>query len=89
MSRPPDNIITLGSETLSLCEYTQGGHKGFWLYDKTRSMNLAMRVPTERAAFVDALEYYQVRLARLEKEHAELQGKVQAFVCQFTGSDDN
>lgn len=84
MSRPPDNITKL-SDTLSLCEYTspKNGNFGFWLYDYTRGMNLAIRAKTPQDAFVEALHYYQKRLEKVEREHAALQGKVDAFVSQF------
>ena len=56
---------------------------GFWLYDDTRGMNLAMRAKTEQAAFIEALEYYQERLLFVEKECSDLKTKVDAFVSQF------
>lgn len=87
MSRPPDTATKL-SETLSLCEYLSGGYKGFWLYDKTRGMNLAMQAESSTDAFIEALEYYQDRLAEVEKAHAALKTKVDAFVGQFVDEDD-
>ena len=86
MSKPPDNIMKL-SETLSMCEYKSGGCAGFWLYDKTRGMNLSMRANNETDAFVEALHYYQKRLAKVEQEHAALKTKVDAFVSQFAEDD--
>lgn len=83
MSRKPDEVIPLHRKTLSLCEFKTGGDKGFWLYDETRGMHLAMEFSTERAAFVEALHYYQARLSRVEQEHASLSAKVSAFVGQF------
>lgn len=84
MSKSPDNILKL-SDTLGLCEYTspRNGNFGFWLYDRTRGMNLSMRAKSERDAFVAALHYYQERLTSVEKEHAYLKAKVDAFVAQF------
>ena len=82
MSRPADNIIHL-SETLTISEYKSGGNKGFWLYDKTRSMNLAMRADNETDAFVKALHYYQNRLKKVEEANADLTEKVKVFVSQF------
>ena len=84
MSKPPDMVVKL-SETLTLCEYQspRNGSFGFWLYDKTAGMNLSMKAKTERESFVDALTYYQKRLANVEKEHAILTSKVDAFVAQF------
>ena len=81
MSKPPDNITRL-SETLSLSEYKTGGHAGFWLWDKTREMNLSMRAASETEAFVKALHYYQKRLTEVEAEHKELKEKVDVFVSQ-------
>lgn len=89
MSNRPDNFVKL-SATLTLCEFTspRDGSFGFWLYDKTRSMNLSMRAKTEREAFVDALEYYQKRLMETEKTYADLKTKVDAFVAQFVDDDE-
>lgn len=72
------------SETLGLTECTDG----FWLYDKTRGMNLAMRAKTAELAFVEALTYYQNRLSKVETEYKELNQKVQGFVEQFQDKDD-
>lgn len=83
MSRPPDNVEDL-SETLNLCEYKTGGSLGFWLYDETRGMNLAMRAKTSTKAFVEALTYYQARLAKVESDYKSLSAKVDAFVAQVT-----
>ena len=67
------------TETLGLTERPDG----FWLYDKTRGMNLSMRAKTPQDAFVEALSYYQRRLAEVEAKHRELKTKVNAFVEQF------
>lgn len=83
MSKPPNRVVKL-SETLVLSEFTFGCNHGFWLYDKTRGMNLSMQAKTETDAFVEALTYYQRRLAEVEKKHSELSKKVSAFVDQFT-----
>lgn len=90
MGRRPESCTTL-SDTLSICEFKTGGreHEGFWLYDKTRGMNLAMRAKTERDAFVKALEYYQERTAHVERQYKELQAKVDTFVSQFVPDEDN
>lgn len=68
------------TETLVLTERQDG----FWLYDRTRGMNLSMRAKTPQDAFVEALCYYQRRLAEVEAKHHELETKVNAFVKQFT-----
>lgn len=89
MSKPPDNYVEL-SPTLGLSEYAspKNGNFGFWLYDETRGMNLAMRAKTERDAFVNALHYYQERLTEVEQAHRTLTQKVDVFVAQFADADD-
>jgi len=72
------------TETLTLSECSDG----FWLYDKTRGMNLSMRAKTTQYAFVECISYYQTRLAEVESEHRELTAKVGAFVNQFVEGDD-
>ncbi len=42
MSQKSDSVVKL-SDTLTLCEFKSGGDRGFWLYDETRGMNLAMK----------------------------------------------
>jgi hypothetical protein len=60
---------------------------GFWLYDKTRGMNLSMRAKTKDDAFFGALKYYQRRLQEVEAAHKDLAAKVAAFVDQFTDEE--
>lgn len=71
------------TDTLSLSECSDG----FWLYDKTRCMNLAMRDSSEREAFLSALGYYQDRLKTVESMYSELKCKVDSFVSQFEDED--
>lgn len=72
------------TDTLTLSEC----HDGFWLYDKTRGMNLAMHEKTPTDAFVEALTYYQRRLSDVETAHRELRGLVDAFVSNFTDDEE-
>jgi hypothetical protein len=90
MSKPPDTALKL-SETLTLCEYQnpKNGSFGFWLYDKARGVNLSMRAPSSIDALVEALMYYQKRLAEVEQAHTILQTKVDAFVAQFADDDED
>lgn len=74
---------TVLSDTLSLSERTDG----FWLWDKTCEMNLAMRAESSTAALVEALRYYQSRLAEVEEAHSDMSAKVEAFVAQFADED--
>ena len=89
MSKPPDVVIHL-SETLTLCEYQspKNGSFGFWLYDETQGMNLAVRAKSEREAFVDALNFYQTYYKQEKEEHTKLAKKVAAFVSQFVEPED-
>jgi len=46
-------------------------------------MNLSVRAKTPQDSLVDALSYYQRRLAEAETKHRDLETKVNAFVEQF------
>lgn len=72
------------SKTLCLSECKDG----FWLYDTTRGMNLAMRAKTKDEAFIEALEYYQERLKKVESEYNLLKSKVDGFVSQFIEDEE-
>ena len=52
-----------GNTTLTEC------FNGFWLWDENRGMNLSMKAISEKAALVEALEYYQDRLLEVEEEN--------------------
>jgi hypothetical protein len=56
------------------------GNAGFWLHDRTRGMNLAVKEKTQESAFVAALTYYQRRLTEVENALSALQSKVDLFV---------
>lgn len=71
--------LILKTETLTLSQ----GNDGFWLYDKTRSMNLSMRAKTKDDAFIIAIEYYQKRLTEIEESYYDLKATVDGFVEQF------
>lgn len=73
------------TETLTLSECSDG----FWLYDKTRGMNLSMCAKTPQDAFVECISYYQRRLSEVENEHRKLTAKVDAFVNQFVEGEDH
>lgn len=64
--------------------FTISEHKdGWWLYDKTRGMNLAMKAKSKDEAFTEAIKYYQKRLTQIESEYKVLAEKVDNFVSQF------
>lgn len=70
-------------ETISLVERKNG----FWLYDKTRGMNLSMRAKTKDDAFFEAIKYYQKRLATVEAELKTLSAKVDSFIDSVRPDD--
>lgn len=70
------NILIFKNNTLQLNQCRDG----FWLYDKTQKMNLAMRATGEREAFIEALEYYQKRLEELQTDHVRLRRELNRFV---------
>lgn len=86
MPKPQREIIDLGVEkdTFSLAKC----HDGFWLYDHLHGMNLAMRAPTEEAAFVKALLYYQKRFRELQDKHSLLLQQVESFINAVRPSED-
>jgi hypothetical protein len=86
----PAIAVTKLSNTLTLAEcHPTAEHKGpYWLYDTTRSMNLAMGAATAQDALVEALTYYQKRLTEVETEYRELKDRVDTFVSWFGPTDD-
>lgn len=87
----PSNIESIEklSDTLSLTKYVEtSGHKGYWLHDTTRGINLSMKAKTERDAFVEALTYYQKRLLEVEKNYKDMDDKVKNFVWQFIDKEE-
>lgn len=67
------------SDTLAITECNDG----WWLHDKTRGFNLSMRAKSKDAAFLEALEYYQKKLMKVEKAYEDLSHKVNCFISQF------
>lgn len=72
------------SDTLVMSECTDG----YWLWDRTRQMNLSVKAKSSTEALVEALGYYQKRLATVEQEHCALKAKVDVFVSQFVEATD-
>ena len=67
------------SESVAITECADG----WWLYDKTRGVNLAMRAKSRDAALMQAIGYYQRRMSEVETRYRTLQRKVDCFVGQF------
>ena len=84
MARPPISSVSL-SESLTLHQC----HDGFWLWDDTQGMNLAMREKTAEAAFTRAIEYYQEHLKRKQEAFVELSAHVDHFVGQLRTIEDD
>ena len=61
---------------------------GYWLYDKTRGMNLSMRAKTEQDAYVDAITYYQKRCAEIELKKKKLYDNVNNFIGSLSDNDE-
>ena len=68
--------------TISVCK------DGYWLYDKTRGMNLAMRVKTEQDAYVKAITYYQKRCVEIEQKKKKLYDSVNNFIESLSDNDE-
>jgi hypothetical protein len=82
----PDSIIPL-TDTLSITEYKTSGAKGFWLFDRTQGMNLAMQARSERDAFVQALGYYQRQLSIAKGRLQKLDKAVNNFINEIEEED--
>jgi len=82
MSRLPDNVRIIGDDFI-LNEYLSGGEKGFWLYDKARGMNLAMRAESAEAAFIEVIRYYRKRLLEFEAKQSETMEHIERFIGLF------
>ena len=76
-------IIKL-TDTLTISEYKNG----YWLYDKTRGMNLSMRAKTEQDAYVDAITYYQKRCVEIEGKKKKLYDSVNNFIGSLSDNDE-
>jgi len=72
------HITIFKNETLSLTK--EANKEDYWLYDKIRGQNIAMRAKTEQEAFIMALTNYQKRLSEVTKELDSLQSKVDSFI---------
>jgi len=80
-----ENTLIFKNDTITLVQCKDG----FWLYDMTRRMNLAMKAKTEQEAFVNALMYYQKRLKEVEENFESLHSKVSSFVDTISEDIDS
>lgn len=72
-------------DTLELNQHRDG----FWLWDETRGMNLAMRAETAEQAYFEAIKYYQERLLEVEAELRTLKQAVNQFVDAVRPEEDS
>ena len=72
------------TDTLTISECKDG----YYLYDKTRGMNLAMRAETEQDAYVKAITYYQKRCAEIELKKKKLYDNVNNFIESLSDNDE-
>jgi len=77
MAKAIRNVFKL--EKLSLTECNDG----YYLYDHVVGQNIAMRAKTEQDACIEALLWYQKRLAMTKFDYKTLNDKVQNFISQF------
>lgn len=64
---------------------TQDDKGGFFLRDELRGYNVAMKAPTEREAYIRAINTYSLALDRALKERNELHNtidKLKDILCQ-------
>ena len=88
MARPAINTTHL-NEYLGLSECHPDSEcrtVNWWLYDARAygGMNVAMRAKTRDEAFVAAIEFWAERALEAERKYAQIKGRVDAFVDQFT-----
>lgn len=78
------DATTFYGETLSLSDRER---QGFWLYDTTRKMNLAIRAKSKDEAFVEALLYYQRLVVQLTAGLSSAEEKVQK-ILEVLGAEE-
>lgn len=81
MSKAIQSLKLSDSITLTECS------DGWWLWDQTRKMNLAMKAASKEAALLSALDYYQDRFNRLDAQHKDLKLKVENFIGGVLSDD--
>lgn len=72
------------TDTLTISECNDG----FWLYDKTRGMNLSMRAKTEQQAYIDVITYYQKRCEEIEQKKKKLYDSVNSFISSLSDNEE-
>jgi hypothetical protein len=82
MAKAIRNVFKL--DTISLYECNDG----YYLYDYVVRMNISMRAKTEQDACIEALLWYQKKLASSKLDYKTLNDKVENFVSQFVDRED-
>lgn len=82
MAKVIRNVFKLDTISLTECK------DGYWLYDHVVGQNISMRGKTEQDACIEAILWYQKRLAAIKLDYKILNDKVENFVAQFISDDD-
>ena len=77
MAKAIRNVFNLKNLSLTEC------NDGYYLYDSVVGMNISMRAKTEQDACIEALLWYQERLANAKLEYKILNDKVETFLSLF------
>jgi len=83
MAKAIRNVFKLDTISLTEC------NDGYWLYDNVVGQNISMRAKTEQDACIEAILWYQKRLASCKLDYKILNDKVEIFVSQFVDRDDD
>lgn len=81
MAKAIRNVFKL--DTISLTETNHG----YYLYDHVVSQNISMKAKTEQDACIEALLWYQKRLASVKLDYKILNDKVNNFLSEFDTDD--
>jgi hypothetical protein len=82
MAKAIRNVFKLDTVSLTEC------NDGYYLYDYVVGMNISMRAKTEQDACIEALLWYQKKLANSKLDYKILNDKVESFLSQFDREED-
>ena len=83
MGKAIRNVFKVDNLTLTECT------DGYFLYDYVVGMNISMRAKTEQDACIEALLWYQKSLKEAKDNYKILDNKVESFLSQFRGEEDD
>lgn len=82
MAKAIRNVFKLDTISLTEC------NDGYWLYDYVVGQNISLRAKTEQDACIEAILWYQKRLASCKLDYKTLNDKVENFLSEFERDDD-